>query len=506
MFKYKGMSLQNPRLRKRLRRVPLTFTRASVAYDKYGNSVPVDTPRFGIAGGPNDGVLIEEAHTNLLTADVSQALTTESPYTTGTLDGTYTFSCMTGSYELSGGATGTVTPTTPQTKTITSATVTLTGTATFNQCTKTGYPLSWTLGGTTMAAESLTAPSSVLNIDEDGYSNLLTPNQADGTDTLGNTTGFTVVKGGETITSTADEAHQGTKSLKVVTPNLAVGEGIYTNSNTVAANITYTAGIWLKGTGTIMIRLQEYSNADTYIAQTDTAPIKLTSTWTFYSISALFGATSTKARLKIITTSQQESTFYIDELQLSDTSTARTWIPGGTQVNSGTGTIELEAYANTVIKTDGINNYLLSTADGSGNNQISVLDDSSNNLTITTKASDAATSVSYADSNLTSNNMFKVAAPYKSDKLKLFKDGSSVGTPLTSANLPTTKQTIYLGSKYDGTLQANTLIRNVVLTKQDRVDGEITNRSYRDGFGVDKEVTLIAPLKNNLNAYRVATV
>jgi len=81
-FKYKGLRLKDPSLMKRLRRVPnIKFTRASVAYDKYGNSVPVDTPRFGIAGGPNDGVLIEEAHTNLLTADVSQALTTESPYT-----------------------------------------------------------------------------------------------------------------------------------------------------------------------------------------------------------------------------------------------------------------------------------------------------------------------------------------------------------------------------------------------------------------------------------------
>jgi len=248
MFKYKGMSLQNPRLRKRLRRVPLTFTRESVAYDYKGDEVPVDTPRFThlINGEIVHGCLVEEAHTNLLTADVSQTLTTESPYTTGTLDGTYTFSCMTGSYELSGGATGTVTPTTPQTKTITSATVTLTGTATFNQCTKTAYPLTWTLGGTTMAAETLTVNSSVYDLTS--------------------------------------------------------------------------------------------------------------------------------------------------------------------------GTIELEALANDIIKTDGINNYLLSTADGDGNNQISLLDDSSNNLTITTKASDAATSVSYADSNLTSNTMFKVAAPYKSDK------------------------------------------------------------------------------------------
>lgn len=494
MFKYKGMSLQNPRLRKRLRRVPLTFTRASVAYDKYGNSVPVDTPRFGIAGGPNDGVLIEEAHTNLLTADVSQALTTESPYTTGTLDGTYTFSCMTGSYELSGGATGTVTPTSPQTKTITSATVTLTGTATFNQCTKTGYPLSWTLGGTTMAAETLTAPSSVLNIDEDGYSNLLTSDGADFEGGTGSWISFT----GSTKTISTEQAHHGTYSLKSICSGANTGEGLQSAPITSLSGKTYNISGWIYAPMASTL----YANIS---GGSGTIDITGTGDWQYFNFNAVASTTAIYINIRTKTTAQAID-FYIDELQVSATNEAKPRIPGGTQVNEGAGTIELEAYANTVIKTDGINNYLLSTADGSGNNQISVLDDSSNNLTITTKASDAATSVSYADSNLTSNNMFKVAAPYKSDKLKLFKDGSSVGTPLTSANLPTTKQTIYLGSKYDGTLQANTLIRNVVLTKQDRVDGEITNRSYRDGFGVDKEVTLIAPLKNNLNAYRVATV
>ena len=53
-------------------------------------------------------------------------------------------------------------------------------------------------------------------------------------------------------------------------------------------------------------------------------------------------------------------------------------------------------------------------------------------------------------------------------------------------------------------LKFDTIVRNVVISKK-KNDGDITN-SHRDGFGVDKEVTLIAPLKNNLNAYRVATV
>lgn len=165
MIKTKRMMV----LDKGMERVPLTFTRASVAYDYQGNSVPVNTPRFEhlIGGNIERGVLIEEAHTNLLTAGASQSIANASPYTTGTLNGTYTFQCEgTGSYVLSGGATGTVSKDNPVTANVSSATVTLTPitTSTLNQIIKLAYPLSWTLGGTTQAIETLTVPDSVLNI------------------------------------------------------------------------------------------------------------------------------------------------------------------------------------------------------------------------------------------------------------------------------------------------------------------------------------------------------
>ena len=167
-FKYKGLRLKDPSLMKRLRRVTgITFTRTSVAYDYYGNPIPANTPRFGFGG--IDGVLIEEAHTNLLPATESQSL--NAPYTTGTLNGTYTFMIQgTGSITLSGGATGTVTLGNPVTATVSSKTVTLTptGTATLVQILKLAYPLSWTLGGTTQAEETLIVPSNVLNIDTSG--------------------------------------------------------------------------------------------------------------------------------------------------------------------------------------------------------------------------------------------------------------------------------------------------------------------------------------------------
>jgi hypothetical protein len=292
--------------------------------------------------GPDEGILIEEAHTNLLTADVSQALTTESPYTTGTLDGTYTFSCMTGSYELSGGATGTVTPTSPQTKTITSATVTLTGTATFNQCTKTGYPLSWTLGGTTMAAETLTAPSSVLNIDTSGG-----------------------------------------------TPN------------------------------------------------------------------------------------------------------------------NGAGTIEFEAYLSHIPTSE-------KTAFGfrggpSGNQSREYVSVTSTQFQHVTCSNSACTFLTLSKVPVLGLN--KITARFGENSVSEL-DVNGVNASASGANLMNQNSSTHLffGSEYNGGFHLNCIIRNIVISKTKRTDPDIANRSGRDGFGVDKEVTLIAPLKNNLNAYRVATV
>ena len=337
MFKYKGMSLQNPRLRKRLRRVPLTFTRASVAYDYKGDEVPVDTPRFThlINGEIVHGCLVEEAHTNLLTADASQALTTESPYTTGTLNGTYTFQCEgTGSYELSGGATGTVSKDNPVTAAVVSATVTLTPatSSTLNQILKTAYPLSWTLGGTTQAAETLTAPSSVLSLTE--------------------------------------------------------------------------------------------------------------------------------------------------------------------------GTIEAEVYVNSTFLVG--THSIIDMRDVSGNNRI-LMRQFTNNWDFMTRDGSSSSEITYSQTNTPVNNWYDVAMGYGSI-LTAYINGNSVGTPVSSPKLPTEYNTLYIGRVYDGSNCLDTIVRNITISKTKRTDPDIANRSGRDGFGVDRQVTLIAPLKNNLNAYRVATV
>lgn len=331
-FKYKGLRLKDPSLMKRLRRVPnITFTRASVAYDYYGNSVPVNTPRFGFGGV--DGVLIEEAHTNLMPATESQTLST--PYTTETLNGTYTFQIQgSGSIELSGGATGTVTQSTPITATVSSATVTLTptGTATLTQIIQLAYPLSWTLGGTTQATETLTVPSSVLDLS------------------------------------------QGTIECEV-----------YVNST------------FLMGTHSIMDMRKSDGNQRILIRQ-------FTNNWDFM------------------------------------------------------------------------------TRDASNSSEIT-----------------------YSQTNTPANNWYDVAMGYGSI-LTAYINGNSVGTPISSPKLPTEYNTLYIGKIFDGTNSLDTIVRNVTISKVKRSDADITNRAFEESFKVDRNVSLVFPLKNDLRAYRVASV
>lgn len=142
-----------------------TFVRSSVAYDGFGNQVAVNVPRYNF---PFNGLMLEEATTNILPE--SQSLSLSEAYTTGSINGSYTFSIQgtSGSITLSGGATGTVTPGTPVTATVSNATVTLTptGTCTSVQVENKAYQTTWQIGGTPRTISYMTIPNTVLNLSE----------------------------------------------------------------------------------------------------------------------------------------------------------------------------------------------------------------------------------------------------------------------------------------------------------------------------------------------------
>jgi hypothetical protein len=149
---------------------------------------------------------------------------------------------------------------------------------------------------------------------EEAATNLLTANQANVETDL---TGFNSVNSAALSRDTTIFKY-GNASLKTVTPGVVANEGFYTSFASVVASNTYTASVWFKGSGTVLLGISEYTAASVYVGLTYTSTITLTDTWTRYSVSRAFGSTGERALIRIITTSgtAQNITFYADGLQL----------------------------------------------------------------------------------------------------------------------------------------------------------------------------------------------
>ena len=150
---------------------------------------------------------------------------------------------------------------------------------------------------------------------EEADTNLLTENQAS---VETDTTGFYTVSSAVLSRDTTIFKY-GNASLKTVTPGAVANEGFYTSFASVVASNTYTASVWFKGSGTVLLGISEYTAASVYVGLTYASTITLTDTWTRYSVSRAFGSTGERALIRIITTSgtAQNITFYADGLQLS---------------------------------------------------------------------------------------------------------------------------------------------------------------------------------------------
>jgi hypothetical protein len=147
--------------------------------------------------------------------------------------------------------------------------------------------------------------------------NLLDENMANGGED-GTTTGY-AAQNTANISASTEEAAQGIYSQKVVTWNTGSAEGIRTNSKAVTANTTIIASVYLKGSGTVYLALNERDLADTTIGvATPGDLITLTDEWTRYNVSKSFGATGVKARIIIYTDIQQAATFYADKFKIEE--------------------------------------------------------------------------------------------------------------------------------------------------------------------------------------------
>jgi len=128
--------------------------------------------------------------------------------------------------------------------------------------TLTGVPTAPTAAVDTNTTQVATTAFTVAQIADDAVAktavgNLLTANQATGTDTLGNTTGFVDQGGSPTFVSSTDEAVSGTKSLKVT------WNGASTNYIEISGT---AANNWFAVTpgSTITVKAMNKAGADTW--------------------------------------------------------------------------------------------------------------------------------------------------------------------------------------------------------------------------------------------------
>jgi len=157
--------------------------------------------------------------------------------------------------------------------------------------------------------------------------NLLTPNQANACED-GTTTGFTATHGSSHISVESAEKYVGSKSLKVITDGVVSYEGVYPSATIekIKPGITYTMQARVKGPIGAALYLQIYSNGGTY--EGGNSILTCDGTWQLMTVSKLFAIASShglEIASKITTDGTQAIAYYVDGLQLQESSTATAW-------------------------------------------------------------------------------------------------------------------------------------------------------------------------------------
>lgn len=154
--------------------------------------------------------------------------------------------------------------------------------------------------------------------------NKLTKNQSNCCED-GTTTGLQANGTGSSIAVEVGGAYQGNNCCVLTTTTQAVGECATSPYNVIQPDKTYYARVRLKGTGTVVFGIYERDSGGTVIHNTQTTTITLTSSWVEYTVSHIT-TDGVTANLKVITTSAQNATVYIDSLYFSDVN--GTWVEG----------------------------------------------------------------------------------------------------------------------------------------------------------------------------------
>lgn len=146
----------------------------------------------------------------------------------------------------------------------------------------------------------------------DGYHNMIVNG-----DFETNTSGWAANSGGVTLTSDSTHAFSGSKSCKIVTPGLVLGEGIVQDFATgITAHTHYTVAFWVFAPAgqPIAASLQAYTSGFGSFLGQGADTLVGNGSWQFMTITFLMPATAATAALFIATNNTAATTFWVDSV------------------------------------------------------------------------------------------------------------------------------------------------------------------------------------------------
>jgi hypothetical protein len=332
---------------------------------------------------------------------------------------------------------------------------------------------------------------------EEACSNLLTANQGS---VETDTTGFTLT--GSTISRSNEQAWTGTYSLKVVTANSVAGEGVYTANTTTTVSVAHSAGVWVRGSGTVKIGLDERTSGDVEVGITYGSNVALSSTWQWLTVSRTFGGTGARARVYVVTTSQQSATFYCDGFQLEQKAYSTSWQTGAATRNAETLTVPSGAFTNAagalslwvkLLRPYGTQNQYVFHNGGSTNAKLEVYVNTSGKVVCVYGTGATTKTITSSGSALSAGTNYHLCVVWSASGVTLYQAGSSVGTDATAPGL--TASTMYLGSDSAGANQLGGWIDEVVFFSTALTSTEVAALAAMKGAQkLDTTTTYYVPL------------
>jgi hypothetical protein len=325
------------------------------------------------------------------------------------------------------------------------------------------YPTTFTAGE--RKPELLTIPTSVP--DPVNPTNLLTENQANGGED-GTVTGF-VAHLGATISSSTEQAWQGSRSIKVITEGASPNEGVRVNCP-AKIGATYSLSLWIRGSGTARLLLSEAGTGQATLGDV----VHLTDSWQRLTVTRTVTTyTTLYCYARIV--SQQDTTFYIDGLQLEEGDTATDWCLGAHRrlLGPSEGTVEFWAYVDSRIRS-AATPRLVNIRMASGNNALFLwrVDASTWRLSVRSYDDESASNLNIGDAAI-ADGWRHFAIAWGNGATDLCVDGQPLGRITKTPAVGGLFLPASLGCTDVGAYHANTLFDDIRFSSKARTAEEI---------------------------------